>query len=343
MKKYEIWTHEKCLMEAKKFDGRHAFQRGNSSAYSYAYKNGILDEICSHMKIKNIQWTNEMLAKEAKKYPNKSSFQRGHAVAYTTSQRRGFPNGMCDHMEELRHEWTNEELFKEALNYTSRSEFSIKGCGAYHTATRRCLLDQICSHMERKGSRSLRGLYVFEYLIAKKAYIGLTYNYERRYLSHLKKTKSIIEMDKTEKHEFKPLGVLYPKEIASIMEQELMEEYRNNGWTLLNQMKGGGLGGNTLKWTKELLAIEAQKYPTRWAFVKGALGAYHAAIRMNILDEICAHMPKIDKESISRKNSKPIWCHQLKKEYASINEAALDLGVTPSAISNVLAKRGPHV
>ena len=335
-KKYEIWTYEKCLMEAKKFDGRYDFQKGNSSAYTYAYKNGILNDICSHMKIKNIRWTDEMLAEEAKKYNNKSSFQAGYSVAYTIAQRRGFPNGMCDHMEELKHEWTNEELFEEAKKYDNRSDFSIKSCGAYHTATRRGILDQVCAHMQRKGSKLFRGLYVFEYPMSKKAYVGLTYNYEERYNDHLNKTKSIVEMNKIEKHVFKPLGVFYDREQASIMEQNLMEEYKKNGWMLLNKIKGGGLGGNTLKWTKELLIEEALKYKTKWEFVKGNLGAYDAAHKRGLLKEICSHMPKYSKSVLVMQKCKKIICNQTKIVYESVNAAAEDLNTSPSCIFSVL-------
>jgi hypothetical protein len=46
------------------------------------------------------------------------------------------------------------------------------------------------------------------------------------------------------------------------------------------------------KWTKEKIIQEALKYPDRKKFFIGSGGAYHAAKRMGIFEEVCAHMPK---------------------------------------------------
>ena len=44
-----VWR-EKCSKEALNYDTRTKFQNGNRGAYLRAYRNGWLDEICSHMK-----------------------------------------------------------------------------------------------------------------------------------------------------------------------------------------------------------------------------------------------------------------------------------------------------
>lgn len=46
-----IWTKEKCKEEALKYESRVEFQRLNRTAYNKAWKNGWLDDICSHMSI----------------------------------------------------------------------------------------------------------------------------------------------------------------------------------------------------------------------------------------------------------------------------------------------------
>ena len=45
------WTKEKCLEEALKYDIKNQFKINSCGAYSFAYRNGFLDEICNHMKI----------------------------------------------------------------------------------------------------------------------------------------------------------------------------------------------------------------------------------------------------------------------------------------------------
>ena len=48
--KKNYWTKEKCQEEALKYENRNQFKINSCDAYSYAYRNKFLDEICSHMK-----------------------------------------------------------------------------------------------------------------------------------------------------------------------------------------------------------------------------------------------------------------------------------------------------
>ncbi len=43
------WTKERCKDESIKYKSRYSFQKNSGSAYSSAFKNGWLDEICSHI------------------------------------------------------------------------------------------------------------------------------------------------------------------------------------------------------------------------------------------------------------------------------------------------------
>lgn len=45
------------------------------------------------------------------------------------------------------------------------------------------------------------------------------------------------------------------------------------------------------KWTLDLVTLEAKKYSTRGAFLKGSSGAYSRALKMGWLDSVCSHMP----------------------------------------------------
>ena len=47
---------------------------------------------------------------------------------------------------------------------------------------------------------------------------------------------------------------------------------------------------NTSKWTTELITKEAQKYKTKKMFRNGSYGAYRAAFRRGIVEEVCSHM-----------------------------------------------------
>lgn len=61
--------------------------------------------------------------------------------------------------------------------------------------------------------------------------------------------------------------------------------------TLINGTNGGEGFQDKDRWSTKELIQEASKYITRSDFYKGSRGAYKAAIRLGILDEICSHMP----------------------------------------------------
>ncbi len=69
-----------------------------------------------------------------------------------------------------------------------------------------------------------------------------------------------------------------------------IEIYKNNGWTLLNKVKGGSLGGKIVKWTKEKCIEEALKYKSKSEFRKLSHSCYKISLRKGWIDEITKHM-----------------------------------------------------
>jgi len=51
IKPKNYWTLKNCRREALKYKNKKEFNKGSMSAYSIAYKNGWLDEICNHMVV----------------------------------------------------------------------------------------------------------------------------------------------------------------------------------------------------------------------------------------------------------------------------------------------------
>jgi hypothetical protein len=62
--------------------------------------------------------------------------------------------------------------------------------------------------------------------------------------------------------------------------------YKNNGWLMFNIAKPGSLGSASKKWTKKALQEEVNKYRTRGEFQSKGKGAYGAALRKGLLDEL---------------------------------------------------------
>lgn len=93
-----IWSLEELQKEALKYSNKPEFAKSNSSAYTVAYKNGLLDRICEHMLDSNVHWTDEMLRQEALKYTNRSEFKK-NSRAYSTALGRGILDKICAHMK----------------------------------------------------------------------------------------------------------------------------------------------------------------------------------------------------------------------------------------------------
>lgn len=93
-KKRGYWIKEKCHEEALKYDSRWTFQQSSHSAYCKAFKNGWLDEICSHMElqIKPCGHWNvfENCKEEASKYKTKGKFGRESSGAYHAATRNNW-------------------------------------------------------------------------------------------------------------------------------------------------------------------------------------------------------------------------------------------------------------
>src|ERR1035437_5152609 len=77
---------------------------------------------------------------------------------------------------------------------------------------------------------------------------------------------------------------------AKLLEGTTVEGYKNKGYTILNKVKTGALGGSTLIWTFEKCCEEALKYEFRSEFQKKSNGAYDAAWNNRWLDKVCSHM-----------------------------------------------------
>lgn len=290
------WTLELCRQEALKYSYRTAFQK-NSSAYKAAYKYGWLDDICGHMvkpKPYNLKWTFEACEKEAKKYNYKKEFQENSNNAYQSAWKNKWLETICSHMTEINKPhgfWTKQKCEEEALMFKHRIDFANNSKGAYSAAQKNKWLDEICNHMTFLGNEMYRYVYSFSF-IDGSIYFGLTNDYKRRIIDHKNDSSS-----KVFKH-IKLTGEepvfslitpnLVPTETAQNLEKKLIKECFEKGHKVLNIDKGGGIGGSTLKWTKEKCKIEALKYNTRGEYQKSL--SYSTAHKKGWLNDICGHM-----------------------------------------------------
>jgi predicted GIY-YIG superfamily endonuclease len=179
-----------------------------------------------------------------------------------------------------------ENCFKEALKYESRKEFRVKSIGACVGSIRNGWYNEITSHMVKLGSKFERVIYSFEFP-DNSVYIGLTFNPNERYKKHMKEGSVYKHIVSTNLNPiFKILTDYLNADEASEKEGYILDEYKNNGWKILNKNKTGGLGGNELIWNREKCIEESKKYSSRSEFQKKSSGAYDAAYRNGWIDEI---------------------------------------------------------
>jgi len=140
--------------------------------------------------------------------------------------------------------WTKELAKEKAEKYVTRGDFYKNDCEAYAAAYRNGWLDEICSHMIDAGNKSNRLIYAFEFS-DNSVYVGLTYNINIRKSQHLSTEASPV-FKHINKTNLWPKTVLHTDYIevekAVLKEEEVLNKYKNSGWTTLNKIKTGSLG-----------------------------------------------------------------------------------------------------
>ena len=249
------WTYEKCKDEALKYYRRVDFHKNSSGAYTIAYRNEWLNEICQHMVIlskpTNYWFENkDKCQEEALKYTRRVDFNQSSYGAYNAAYLSNWLDEICSHMDEIRKPnnfWNFDKCFDEAKKYSDKKSFLKNSHGAYESARLHGWLDKICEHMIPIGSKYKRLIYSFEFP-DKSVYVGLTYNSEKRYYNHIINTKTystvrnyMIETNLTP--EYRLLTDYVDVGLAIKLEDEYLKKYKNDGWAILNKIKTGGIGG----------------------------------------------------------------------------------------------------
>jgi hypothetical protein len=88
------WTFETCLEKMRDSESLEEFRTNYSGAYSSAWKNGWLDELCSISGVsrrkQNGHWTYQRCELEAKKYKSRSELSKKSPGAYQTARSEGW-------------------------------------------------------------------------------------------------------------------------------------------------------------------------------------------------------------------------------------------------------------
>jgi len=279
---YGYWIYERCKSESLKYKNKLNFNINSSLAYNVSLKNKWLDEFFPNTKKVKSRgyWTYEKCQNEALKYETRNKFRINSTSAYNVSLKNKWLDKFFPNTKKIKSRgyWTYEKCQDEALKYETKKDFDINSPSAHSAAYERGWLDSICSHMLKLGSLYKRCVYVWEFE-DHSAYIGITYNYNKRISEH-----ETINKDPVYIHLKKFIGLCkqltdyLPIDIIGKLENDYIEIYRKNGWIILNKIKGGGLGGNIKKWTYEKCKDESLKYKTQKDFKINSSSAYRVIL-----------------------------------------------------------------
>jgi hypothetical protein len=194
-------------------------------------------------------------------------------------------------------QWTTDLLWNEALKYETIRDFIKNSYAAYGAALRRGIIKDITGHMTPLGNATKRLIYSYEFP-DNHVYVGLTFDIGERDRQHRKKEKSaVFQYIKNTglSPSFKQLTPDYisAKE-AKEMEDFYINQYKENGWIVLNKSKAGGLGSTNLeRWSKEKIIDLSKKYKNITDFCTKERSACEAAKRFNWFQEIKSSYPII--------------------------------------------------
>jgi len=278
-----VWTKEKCQQAALECKYKKEFCVKFSGAYAASYRNGWIDEICVHMVSidkPSGYWTKEKCQDATFGCENREQFRKKCRSAYNSACKNNWLDEICSHMTYEEHVdknyWTKEKCQEVALECSFRSEFCKKYRGAYDKSLNNGWLNEICSHMQICGNLHNRLVYLIEFG-DNSVYVGLTYNYSKRYVDHLTTDVSSSVFKYSKKTGLIPTCKKLTEyiNIVNAIELEIyyIQYYKYLGYNVINKTNGGEYGGGYLKFDYDTCKNEAEKY-TKYDFRKYKRWAY---------------------------------------------------------------------
>ena len=188
--------------------------------------------------------------------------------------------------------------------------------------------------MKRVGNRYRRKIYVFTFSDGY-AYVGLAKDPDERYYEHT----SGVKDSPVYKHaketgapfEFNTLTDWLDTDAAAQAEDHYIEQYRADGWKMLNKNKGGALGMMTWLYTDDNIKREVGKYEYFEDFKKGSPRFYRYICNHHLYDRYFSQMKR-------RKKQRVKWTIELAVEAAKECRTRSELSKKHNQAYNMLKK-----
>lgn len=193
---YIIWTKDKVIEEAKKYNTRTEFYKNSGSAYDAARRNNWLDDLgFNDTRIPSSFWTYEKIGEVAKNYEKISDFEDEYPSACRIARQNGWLDCFFNRVKKTNNYWGKENCREEASKYTSRVEFQKGNGSAYAVARKNGWLKEFFPE------RICREPYTFEEFLEKQKEATIKVRFKEKYPSLYTKARqngwlSKVEWDK---------------------------------------------------------------------------------------------------------------------------------------------------
>lgn len=287
------------MKAAKRFTARRAFYSGESGAYTAAWKNGWLEEICAHMETATRKppgfWNDlEACRKEARRYKTRTAFHNESGGAYTACFKNGWLDDVCSHMRPQGNR-ARRAVYVIVDPVGKKAYVGLSGNPHRRYAEHRAngkpwvqgLLDQphkflVTPFMSAEAAALKEKKLILKYAsrgyhVVNRVAGGSLGGSRRRWTKELcleaaSTFTSVAGFRKGSPRAYAAAAMYgWLEEICSDLEPS--KPRRSNGY-----------------WTKQACHAEALRYAHRTAFARGSGSAYAAAYGNGWLDEICEHM-----------------------------------------------------
>lgn len=247
----EKYSKEFCKTIASTCKTRKEFRLKHPNAYKKSLQKHWLDEF-GLPYIKQIKWTYDEFVKVARQCRTANDLHNNYPGAYRHAKKCGWLDAYQFPIPKRVCRRTDEEIIEVAKKYTSYSEFYKKERNFYDLAHQRKLLPQFTWLIRKENLNGVvysDNVYVYEFKQYKVAYIGRTIDPIRRHKEHSLHEKGCV-WKFAHNHNCSIPEPIYVYKNVNIktgqrLEGEVMQQYRDNGWTLLNKAPAGSLGGMT--------------------------------------------------------------------------------------------------
>jgi predicted GIY-YIG superfamily endonuclease len=231
--------------------------RLDRKTYQAAKRMNLLNdpEVVGHFtkgQVVNKKWKKDAVIEESSKYASVSEWKRNSPGSYKAAKADGYYEEIKSSMSPPKRalKWSEESILNDALKYTSRSDWKLNSCSAYVQAQKMGIIDKACEHMKLLNPK---GRWSTSEAIIEEA---------RKYSS-----KSEWRIKSSGSYEAAKKFNIFDVAVAHMKRPDMRR-----------------------KWDETSIQDDALKYTSKTTWARESPGAYEAAKKRNIFNEVTAHM-----------------------------------------------------